>query len=145
MDVLHKLTVADYYNLKKMLLATDEDKSICIENLKNLNPDPFYIAMLGKKGCKMESRKMFMDHFKDLFDTHPWNSINKVINQRWGDPVTVIDLSWERLYAIVKSNYADDSDVKGLFTKEFEAELTTEIMQNTTWSFVESISCKIKW
>jgi len=145
MDVLNKLTVADYYNLKKMLLATDEDKSICIENLKNLNPDPFYIAMLGKKGCNMDSRKMFMDEFKNLFDTHPWNTINKVINQRWGDPVTVIDLSWEKLYTIVKTNYADDSDVKNLFTKEFETELATEIMQHTTWSFVESISCKIKW
>lgn len=143
METLNAVTISEYESLKQMLLSTDDDKSIAFSNIKNLNLEPVYIALLTKQ-CRLEHRKKMMEQFKDTFELDVLNDLSKSINN-WQGNQTIIDLSWDNIYQLIKNHYAYDNIAKEIFETEFKKDWFTQVVRCTTWKFINDIDFKIKW
>jgi hypothetical protein len=143
METLNAVTISEYESLKQMLLSTDDDKSIAFSNIKNLNLEPVYIVLLTKQ-CRLEHRKKMIEEFKDTFELDVLNDLSKSINT-WAGNQTIIDLSWDNIYQLIKNHYAYDNIAKEIFETEFKKDWFNQVVKSTTWKFINDIDLQIKW
>jgi hypothetical protein len=143
METLSAITISEYESLKQMLLSTDDDKSIAFSNIKNLNLEPIYIVLLTKQ-CRLEHRKKMMDEFKNTFELEILNNLSKSISN-WQGSQTIIDLSWENIYQLIKNHYGYDDIAREIFETEFKKDWFTQVIKSTTWKFINDVDLKIKW
>lgn len=143
MEVINSLSIPEFINLKKMLLSTEEDKAIAVSNLKNMEIDPVYIVLLIKQ-CRLDDRKHLTDEFNDIFSNKEFSRLSKTINH-WSGSSTILDLSWDKLYSVIKEHYNSDMNVKTIFEHEFKKDWLGNIIKGTTWTFVDDIQLKLKW
>lgn len=103
----YKIDLEEYKNFKQMLNSTDEDQTVAIENLKNIECS-FVYKLIILKSVSLEKRKKVLDEIDFFFDKEPFDLFRTEVKKTWGSPVKTIDLSWNTIYKFIK-DYCSES------------------------------------
>ena len=126
-----------------MLNSTKEDMEVAIQNVINLDLDGMRVAILAKN-LTLDKRSDFIKELS-IEQTKVIEKFEENIDNRWGMSKTVINLSWQKIYDLIKTDYSNDQELKDLFEYEFKDELNKGLINDSIWNFLTDIKLEIKW
>ncbi len=137
--------LSDFIGIKQLLNSSvEEDVSVGLSNIDNLNMDPIYILLLAKMAPK-NTRDKILDTNKNIFELDTFNEYNVTLERRWGSPIEAVDLSWDKLYNTISSHYANDLEVKKIFKSQFDNEWISTIREVVKYPWIDDIKLNITW
>lgn len=139
-----EIETKEFENLKNMLLSSDEDFEVAIQNLNNLKLKPIYSILLAKS-LSLEKRKDFFDKLIDSATTTYFETFKKSFKRRYGEDYESIDLSWKTIYLKIKEDYTNDEEVKEAFKFAFANEFKEGLIMTSDWDFINDVKLNITW
>jgi hypothetical protein len=139
-----EIETKEFKNLKNMLLSSDEDFEVAIQNLNNLKLKPIYSILLAKN-LSLEKRKDFFDKLIDSATTTYFEKFKKSFKRRYGQDYESIDLSWKTIYLKIKEDYTNDEEVKEAFKFAFANEFKEGLIMTSDWDFINDVELNITW
>ena len=140
----YKIDLEEYKNFKQMLNSTDEDQTVAIENLKNIECS-FVYKLIILKSVSLEKRKKVLDEIDFFFDKEPFDLFRTEVKKTWGSPVKTIDLSWNTIYKFIKDWCGDSKELHEFFEVVLKYETNEVILSSLDMEFIDNVEIKIKW
>lgn len=137
------MEIKEFNRIKEMLNSTKEDMEVAIQNVINLDLDGMRVAILAKN-LTLDKRSDFIKELS-IEQTKVIEKFEENIDNRWGMSKTVINLSWQKIYDLIKTDYSNDQELKDLFEYEFKDELNKGLINDSIWNFLTDIKLEIKW
>jgi len=137
------MEIKEFNRIKEMLNSTKEDMEVAIQNVINLDLDGMRVAILAKN-LTLDKRSDFIKELS-IEQTKVIEKFEVNINNKWGMSKTLIDLSWQKIYDLIKTDYSNDQELKDLFEYEFKNELNKGLINDSIWNFLTDIKLEIKW
>lgn len=137
--------ISDFIGIKQLLNSSvEEDVSVGLSNIDNINLDPIYILLLAKMAPK-QTREKILENKKSIFELEIFSEYKVTLDRKWGSPVEAIDISWDRLYNTISSHYTNDLEVKKVFKSQFDNDLISTIYEVVKYPWIDDIKLNITW
>jgi hypothetical protein len=137
------MEIKEFNRIKEMLNSTKEDMEVAIQNVVNLDLDGMRVAILAKN-LTLDKRSDFIKELS-IEQTKVIEKFEENINNNYGMSKTIINLSWQKIYDLIKTDYSNDQELKDLFEYEFKNELNKGLINDSIWNFLTDIKLEIKW
>lgn len=136
---------SDFIGIKQLLNSSvEEDISVGLSNIDNLNLDPIYVLLLAKMAPK-NTREKILERNKDILELELFSEYKVTLDRRWGSPIQAVDLSWDKLYNTISSHYTNDLEVKKIFKSQFDNEWVSTIREVVKFPWIDDIKLDITW
>jgi len=127
-----KLDIKTYKELKKMLIASNEDFEIACSNIKNIDISNIAIVILAK--CLIYGkRQVFVNKFEKCI-----LSILEIKDS------SKIDLSWDNLFFRFSKNLNITDFDKEIINLELDT-MVEEALQSLEFTFINKVKLELKW
>tara|TARA_B100000497_G_scaffold82149_1_gene91603 strand:- start:1990 stop:2421 length:432 start_codon:yes stop_codon:yes gene_type:complete len=136
---------SDFIGIKQLLNSSvEEDISVGLSNIDNLNLDPIYVLLLAKMAPK-NTREKILEKNKDILELELFSEYKVTLDRRWGSPIQAVDLSWDKLYNTISSHYTNDLEAKKIFKSQFDNEWVSTIREVVKFPWIDDIKLDITW
>jgi len=137
------MEIKEFNRIKEMLNSTKEDMEVAIQNVINLDLDGMCVAILAKS-LTLDKRSNFIKELS-IEQTKVIEKFEENVNINYGTSKTITNLSWQKIYDLIKTDYSDNQELKDLFEYEFKNELNKDLINDSIWDFLTDIKLEIKW
>lgn len=136
---------SDFIGIKQLLNSSvEEDISVGLSNIDNLNLDPIYVLLLAKMAPK-NTREKILERNKHILELELFSEYNVTLDRRWGSPIQAVDLSWDKLYNTISSHYTNDLEAKKIFKSQFDNEWISTIREVVKFPWIDDIKLNMTW
>ena len=136
---------SDFIGIKQLLNSSvEEDISVGLSNIDNLNLDPIYVLLLAKMAPK-DTREKILERNKDILELELFSEYKVTLDRRWGSPIQAVDLSWDKLYNTISSHYTNDLEAKKIFKSQFDNEWISTIREVVKFPWIDDIKLNMTW
>ena len=136
---------SDFIGIKQLLNSSvEEDISVGLSNIDNLNLDPIYVLLLAKMAPK-NTREKILERNKHILELELFSEYKVTLDRRWGSPIQAVDLSWDKLYNTISSHYTNDLEAKKIFKSQFDNEWISTIREVVKFPWIDDIKLNMTW
>lgn len=136
---------SDFIGIKQLLNSSvEEDISVGLSNIDNLNLDPIYVLLLAKMAPK-DTREKILERNKHILELELFSEYKVTLDRRWGSPIQAVDLSWDKLYNTISSHYTNDLEAKKIFKSQFDNEWISTIREVVKFPWIDDIKLNMTW
>lgn len=137
------MEIKEFNRIKEMLNSTKEDMEVAIQNVINLDLDGMRVAILAKS-LILDKRVEFIKSLS-IEQTKVIEKFEENVNNQYGMSKTITNLSWQKIYDLIKTDYSDNQELKNLFEHQFKHEMTKGLIHDSIWDFLTDVKLEIKW
>ena len=137
------MEIKEFNRIKEMLNSTEEDMEVAIQNVINLDLDGMRVAILAKS-LILDKRVEFIKSLP-ILQIEVIEKFEENVNNNYGMSKTITNLSWQKIYDLIKTDYSDDQELKDLFEHQFKHEITKGLINDSIWGFLTDVKLEIKW